>query len=250
MCGIEHRHRDPLVERRHFLDQGDGLGIVSRGPSSGGEHRELHGPAEPLELLLRPSARPSRRGIPWRIIRCRVTGDRQMAQMPSARYRPWSGRSGARARRGRSRACGGSPTRRCARRSASARGRQGRDRARAAAPASSVAAKARDAEGPRRARPGPDPRGASPCRRYPFCSCFTSISDSAPSSKTTMVIGRRSRATVSSSDATIRRPPSPVKQTTRRSGWTSCAAMAAGSAKPIVARPFEMRHSPGSTACQ
>jgi hypothetical protein len=84
----------------------------------------------------------------------------------------------------------------------------------------------------------------------PFCRCLTSISDSAASLKTTITIGRRSRATVSSSAATIMSPPSPVKQITRRPGWTSWAAMAAGSAKPMVASPFEISSSPGSSDCQ
>src|SRR5215510_70205 len=74
--------------------------------------------------------------------------------------------------------------------------------------------------------------------------------DSAESLNTITVMGRRSRIMVSSSAATIMKPPSPVKQSTRCPGQTSWAAMAAGTAKPMVARPFEMRNSPGLTACQ
>jgi hypothetical protein len=36
----------------------------------------------------------------------------------------------------------------------------------------------------------------------------------------------------------MRKPPSPFTVTTLRSGWTSLAAIAAGTAKPIPARPF------------
>jgi hypothetical protein len=76
------------------------------------------------------------------------------------------------------------------------------------------------------------------------------MSESAPSSNTTTTTGRPSRTAVSSSAAAIMKPPSPVKARTRRSGYTSCAAMAAGSAKPMVASPFEITNSPGLTACQ
>ena len=76
------------------------------------------------------------------------------------------------------------------------------------------------------------------------------MSDNAASLKTMTVMGSRRRTAVSSSAATIMKPPSPVKHTTRCSGQTSWAAMAAGRAKPMVASPFEIRNSPGSTACQ
>ena len=41
-----------------------------------------------------------------------------------------------------------------------------------------------------------------------------------------------------------------MKHTTWRSGSTSAAAIAAGSAKPIVARPFEISSVPGSSTSQ
>ena len=66
------------------------------------------------------------------------------------------------------------------------------------------------------ARSGPAYRMEAPA--YPLCSCFTSMSDSAASLNTMTVIGRRSRAIVSSSEAIIMKPPSPVRQSTRRSG--------------------------------
>ena len=48
------------------------------------------------------------------------------------------------------------------------------------------------------------------------------------------------RRAVSSSCEFIRKPPSPHNATTRRSGWTSLAAIAPGSEMPIAAKPFEM----------
>ena len=115
--------------------------------------------------------------------------------------------------------------------------------------AASVAASARRPKArPSATRSGPAYRMDTPAT--PRCSCLTSMRDRAASSKTTITIGSRSRAAVSSSAATIMRPPSPVKHTTRRSGRASCAAMAAGSAKPMVARPLEISSSPGSSASQ
>ena len=47
------------------------------------------------------------------------------------------------------------------------------------------------------------------------------------------------RFAVSSSWTFMRKPPSPAKAMTLRSGNTSFAAIAPGSAMPIEARPFE-----------
>src|SRR5438876_1936556 len=68
----------------------------------------------------------------------------------------------------------------------------------------------------------------------------------APRRRTT--IGSARRAAVSSSPRTRSRPPGSVKQSTRRPGCASWAAMAAGSAKPAVPSAFGTRHSPGATA--
>ena len=55
---------------------------------------------------------------------------------------------------------------------------------------------------------------------------------------------------VASSPSAISSPPSPVKASAPRSGSCSAAAMPAGRAKPMVARPFEISRSPGRSACQ
>ena len=50
------------------------------------------------------------------------------------------------------------------------------------------------------------------------------------------------RTAVSSSCMFIIKPPSPVTASTRRSGYTSFAATAPGTAMPIAAKPLEIRH--------
>ena len=50
-----------------------------------------------------------------------------------------------------------------------------------------------------------------------------------------------SEAASCSSDCTMARPPSPVKHTTGRSGWSSFAVIAPGSEKPIDESPFVIR---------
>ena len=77
-------------------------------------------------------------------------------------------------------------------------------------------------------------------------SCFHAMEPNPPSSQTTLTTAVPSRTAVSSSCAFIMNPPSPLTATTLRSGWTSFVAMAAGRAKPIAARPFEMRTVSGS----
>src|SRR5919197_183191 len=62
-----------------------------------------------------------------------------------------------------------------------------------------------------------------------------------PSRKTRFTVAAPSRRAVSSSWTLIRKPPSPLRVTTRRSGSWSFAAMPPGTAIPMEARPFEIR---------
>ena len=55
------------------------------------------------------------------------------------------------------------------------------------------------------------------------------------------VIGKRKREAVSSSDRTMASPPSPVTAITGLAGCSSLAASAAGTAWPMVERPWETR---------
>src|SRR5215470_4242562 len=54
-----------------------------------------------------------------------------------------------------------------------------------------------------------------------------------PLSTSRITIGSRYCTAVASSGELMTKSPSPVKQTTIRSGWTSCAATAAGRPYPI-----------------
>jgi len=63
---------------------------------------------------------------------------------------------------------------------------------------------------------------------------------------TTTAMRSLSRAAVSISASVMPRPPSPVNATTSRAGAYNAAAMAAGSANPIVARPLEISSRRGS----
>ena len=81
---------------------------------------------------------------------------------------------------------------------------------------------------------------------WPDGFCLISIRLSAASLNTTTMTGSDSRTAVSSSASVMPRPPSPVKATTGTSGRHSAAAIAAGSAYPMVARPLEMSSRPGS----
>ena len=71
-----------------------------------------------------------------------------------------------------------------------------------------------------------------------FLSCFQTIEPYCWFSQMTFTNGVFSRIAVSSSWQFMRKPPSPLTVTTLRSGWTSFAAIAAGIAKPMPARPF------------
>ena len=81
-----------------------------------------------------------------------------------------------------------------------------------------------------------------------FLSCFHTIEPNWEFSQITLTIGVRSRTAVSSSCTFIRKPPSPLTVTTLRSGWTSLAAIAVGSAMPIPARPLAISTVLGSCA--
>src|SRR3954451_23728963 len=81
-----------------------------------------------------------------------------------------------------------------------------------------------------------------------FLSCFQTIDPYWLFSQTMFTIGVFRRTAVSSSWQFMRKPPSPLTVTTLRSGWTSFAAIAQGSAKPIPARPFAMSTVLGSCA--
>ena len=69
-----------------------------------------------------------------------------------------------------------------------------------------------------------------------------------PSRSTSTVIATPSRTAVSSSCEFIRKPPSPLTATTRRSGRASFAATAPGSAMPMAAKPLEMMQVLGRSA--
>jgi hypothetical protein len=79
-----------------------------------------------------------------------------------------------------------------------------------------------------------------------FLSCFHTIEPYWPFSQITFTNGVPIRTAVSSSWQFMRKPPSPFTVTTRRSGCTSFAATAAGTAKPIPASPFAIRTVFGS----
>ena len=81
-----------------------------------------------------------------------------------------------------------------------------------------------------------------------FLSCFQTIEPYCLFSHTTFTNEVRMRLAVSSSWKFMRKPPSPLTVITLRSGCTSLAAIAAGSAKPIPARPLAMMHVFGSWA--
>ena len=89
---------------------------------------------------------------------------------------------------------------------------------------------------------------STPKWRPNFLSCFHTIEPYCRFSQTTLTIGVLSRVAVSSSWKFMRKPPSPLTVTTRRSGCTSLAAIAHGSAKPMPARPLAMSTVFGSCA--
>ena len=62
------------------------------------------------------------------------------------------------------------------------------------------------------------PPSCTPCRGMPLISCLTRIRPISRSSNTKTMIGRFSRWAVCNSATVIRKPPSPVKATTGRSG--------------------------------
>ena len=79
-------------------------------------------------------------------------------------------------------------------------------------------------------------------------SCFQTIEPNWWFSQTTLTIAVPSRVAVSSSWQFMRKPPSPLTVTTLRSGCTSLAAIAHGSAKPMPARPLAISTVLGSWA--
>ena len=81
-----------------------------------------------------------------------------------------------------------------------------------------------------------------------FLSCFHTIEPYWRFSQITLTIGVRSRTAVSSSWTFMRKPPSPLTVTTLRSGCTSFAAIAVGSAMPMPASPLAMNTVSGSCA--
>ena len=81
-----------------------------------------------------------------------------------------------------------------------------------------------------------------------FLSCFQTIEPYCEFSQITLTIGVFSRTAVSSSWQFMRKPPSPLTVTTLRSGCTSLAAIAVGSAIPMPARPLAMNTVFGSCA--
>src|SRR3954467_8092111 len=81
-----------------------------------------------------------------------------------------------------------------------------------------------------------------------FLSCFQTIEPNWEFSQITFTTGVRNRTAVSSSCAFIRKPPSPLTVTTWRSGYTSLAAIAVGSAMPMPARPLAISTVLGSCA--
>ena len=78
------------------------------------------------------------------------------------------------------------------------------------------------------------------------CCCLTAIRLSDASFSTRVTTRKPSRTAVKSSPAHINNPPSPVSATTGRLRSTSAAPIAAGSAKPIVDKPFETSMPAGS----
>ena len=82
------------------------------------------------------------------------------------------------------------------------------------------------------------------------CCCLISISESAPSLKTMVMQGAPASAAVASSATHIINPPSPVKAMAPSAGFSNAAASAAGSAKPIEARPLEISTSRGAAHSQ
>src|SRR5207237_10180644 len=73
---------------------------------------------------------------------------------------------------------------------------------------------------------------------------------SALSLYTTVTTGIRRRTHVSRSANTIAKPPSPIVQSTGRSGRASFAAIAAGRLYPIAERPLDSRNVIGSAERQ
>ena len=89
---------------------------------------------------------------------------------------------------------------------------------------------------------------STPKWRPNFLSCFQTIEPYCEFSQITLTIGVLSRTAVSSSWQFMRKPPSPLTVITLRSGWTSLAAIAVGSAIPIPASPLAMNTVFGSWA--
>ena len=90
------------------------------------------------------------------------------------------------------------------------------------------------------------PKSTASAPPWPAGRCLILIRLRAPSLNTTTTMRSFSRAAVSMSASVMPRPPSPVKATTSRAGAHNAAAMAAGSANPIVARPLEISSRRGS----
>ena len=86
---------------------------------------------------------------------------------------------------------------------------------------------------------------STPKWRPNFLSCFQTIEPYWRFSQITLTIGVRSRTAVSSSCTFIRKPPSPLTVTTWRSGCTSLAAIAVGSAKPMPGQAVGDEHRVG-----
>ena len=81
-----------------------------------------------------------------------------------------------------------------------------------------------------------------------FLSCFHTIEPYCRFSQMTFTNGVFRRIAVSSSWQFMRNPPSPLTVTTLRSGCTSLAAIAHGTAKPMPARPLAIITVLGSCA--
>jgi hypothetical protein len=107
-----------------------------------------------------------------------------------------------------------------------------------------VAASAPSACAARAYETGPKSTASAP--PWPAGRCLILIRLRVPSLNTTTAMRSLSRAAVSISASVMPRPPSPVNATTSRAGAHNAAAMAAGSANPIVARPLEIISRRGS----
>ena len=90
------------------------------------------------------------------------------------------------------------------------------------------------------------PKSTASAPPWPAGRCLILMRLRAPSLNTTTAMRSLSRAAVSISASVMPRPPSPVNATTSRAGAHNAAAMAAGSANPIVARPLEISSRRGS----